>query len=92
MSDECSVDMGVEQKQMFGIGALVIGMFMFGGNLIDFFLLAGIEQQGLQPASAVDCVDKEALCSTWAAGGQCESNSLVCTPDSLGAPAGLHRA
>ena len=66
-SEECG-DTGISRKHAFGFAALMIGMLMFGGSLIDSLLLGGTRSI---------CLDTEAGCQSWAAAGECERNSAV---------------
>lgn len=68
-SEDCG-GAGVSRKQAFGFGALILGVLVFGGNVIDSLLLAGVGSQS-------PCVDKEALCAAWAQAGECNGNSEV---------------
>ena len=74
-SEDCG-GAGVSRKQAFGFGALILGVLVFGGNVIDSLLLAGVGSQADSSAHS-PCVDKEALCAAWAQAGECNGNSEV---------------
>jgi hypothetical protein len=71
-SEDCG-GAGVSRKQAFGFGALILGVLVFGGNVL---LLAGVGSQA-DPSAHSPCVDKEALCAAWAQAGECNGNSEV---------------
>ena len=59
----------LQHHHLAGLGLVLLGLYLFGGDAVGSILLAGVAT----PSTA--CMDADAQCGAWAQAGQCDTNA-----------------